>query len=130
MRRILELLRFVRSARTRDTNVGRTQLHEPTRTAVSDESGASLHDGTLHRAEIVAARKRARWQPPDTDGPEFGGLIEPDTVYRRGLMPEPYRPSSEPEPEVDRTSMSEIDRALDEESSRTARPGPFDDRRD
>jgi hypothetical protein len=45
-------------------------------------------------AEVVSARRRDRWQAPELDGPEFGGLIERRGVDTRGLMPQKYTSES------------------------------------
>lgn len=40
--------------------------------------------------DVVKSRQKDRWQPPELDGPEFGGLIERRGVDVRGLMPTKY----------------------------------------
>lgn len=45
-------------------------------------------------AEVVKARQKDRWHPPELDGPEFGGLIERRGVDSRGLMPQKYEAQS------------------------------------
>lgn len=55
-------------------------------------------------SELTAARKGARRQAPEAETPEFSGLIERRATDFRGLMPEPYKPESEPDPELQRPS--------------------------
>ena len=43
-------------------------------------------------AEVVAAKRRDNWRPPELEGPEFGGLIERRGVDKGGLMPKKFTP--------------------------------------
>ena len=50
--------------------------------------------GAKRLDEVVSARRRDRWEAPELDGPEFGGLIERRGVDKRGLMPKKYTPEA------------------------------------
>lgn len=41
-------------------------------------------------AEVIEAKRKNRWQPPELEGPDFGGLIERRGVDTRGLMPQKF----------------------------------------
>jgi len=107
MRRFLELLRSITNSRARSTDDRRAQLRGGANPAASSKTPPAYQRGDSDRAEVIAALKRARWQPADTEGPEFGGLIEPHTAYRRGLMPEPFQASSEAEEPGPETSQDQ-----------------------
>ncbi|MGD8324316.1 MAG: hypothetical protein PVF50_08110 [Gammaproteobacteria bacterium] len=69
-------------------------------TAANGDKGAP----SQRLADVIKSRRRDRWNPPELDGPEFGGLIERRGVDTRGLMPQKYEPDPVEEHRYHQTS--------------------------
>lgn len=68
--------------------VPRAEKAPPPEPVVAVESVEKADSQSL--VDVVKSRQKDRWQAPQLDGPEFGGLIERRGADVRGLMPEKY----------------------------------------
>jgi hypothetical protein len=111
MRHILDFLHFGKRnvRKTERSSAQRSENLDPASTLIiagepipCDDNSATkpvIPDGSIESkkssgrlADVVKAKRKDRWQPPHSDGPEFGGLIERRGVDTRGLMPAKYEP--------------------------------------
>lgn len=65
--------------------------------APAPPQGKGSEPSSRRLEDVVKSKRQDRWQPPELEGPEFGGLIERRGVDTRGLMPQKYEARPEKE---------------------------------